>query len=49
MPRPRPGTESIGNQDFYGWTGINPATDAEYDVVRQMIESAGLTLEDLGQ
>jgi len=41
--------ESIGNQDFYGWTGINPATDAEYDVVRQMIESSGLTLEDLGQ
>ncbi|MEZ4612459.1 MAG: PhnD/SsuA/transferrin family substrate-binding protein [Caldilineaceae bacterium] len=25
--------KSIGNQD-YGWTGINPATDAEYDVVR---------------
>jgi phosphonate transport system substrate-binding protein len=41
--------ESIGSQDFYGWTGINPATDAEYDVVRQMIESSGLTLEDLGQ
>jgi phosphonate transport system substrate-binding protein len=41
--------ESIGNQDFYGWTGINPATDAEYDVVRQMIEIAGLSLEDLGQ
>jgi len=41
--------ESIGNQDFYGWTGINPATDAEYDVVRQMIEASGLTLEDLGQ
>lgn len=41
--------ESIGNQDFYGWTGISPATDAEYDVVRQMIELAGLTLEDLGQ
>jgi phosphonate transport system substrate-binding protein len=40
---------SIGNQDFYGWTGINPATDAEYDVVRQMIELSGLTLEDLGQ
>ena len=40
--------ESIGNQDFYGWTGINPATDAEYDVVRAMIEQAGLTLEDLG-
>ncbi len=41
--------DSIGNQDFYGWTGINPATDAEYDVVRQMIEIAGLTLEGLGQ
>jgi phosphonate transport system substrate-binding protein len=40
---------SIGSQDFYGWTGINPATDEEYDVVRQMIELAGLTLEDLGQ
>lgn len=41
--------ESIGDQDHYGWTGINPASDAEYDVVRQMIETAGLTLEDLGQ
>ncbi|MEZ4864304.1 MAG: PhnD/SsuA/transferrin family substrate-binding protein [Caldilineaceae bacterium] len=41
--------ESIGNQDFYGWTGLSPATDAEYDVVRQMIEASGLTLEDLGQ
>ena len=41
--------ESIGNQDFYGWTGISPAGDGEYDVVRAMIEAAGLTLEDLGQ
>ncbi len=41
--------ESIGNQDFYGWTGINPASDAEYDVVRAMIEQAGLTLEGLGE
>lgn len=41
--------ESIGNQDFYGWTGINKASDAEYDVVRQMIELSGLTLEGLGQ
>jgi len=40
---------SIGSQDFYGWTGIEPAVDEEYDVVRQMIELAGLTLEDLGQ
>jgi phosphate/phosphite/phosphonate ABC transporter binding protein len=41
--------QSIGSQDFYGWTGINPAADEEYDVVRQMVEQAGLTLEDLGQ
>lgn len=41
--------ESIGNQDFYGWTGIDPATDAEYDVVRKMVEASGYTLEGLGQ
>jgi phosphonate transport system substrate-binding protein len=40
---------SIGNPDFYGWTGIEPATDEEFDVVRQMIELAGLTLEDIGE
>jgi phosphonate transport system substrate-binding protein len=36
---------SIGNADFYGWTGITPATDAEYDVVRQMVTQTGFTLE----
>lgn len=41
--------ESIGNQDFYGWTGIDTATDAEYDVVRKMVEASGYTLEGLGQ
>ncbi len=41
--------ESIGSQDFYGWTGINVATDEEYDVVRKMVEQAGLTLEGLGE
>jgi phosphonate transport system substrate-binding protein len=41
--------ESIGSQDFYGWTGINPATDAEYDIVRKMVAATGLTLEGLGQ
>ncbi|NPV77194.1 MAG: phosphate/phosphite/phosphonate ABC transporter substrate-binding protein [Anaerolineae bacterium] len=40
---------SIGSQDFYGWTGITPATDDEYDFVRQMVELAGLKLEDLGK
>ncbi len=41
--------DSIGNPDFYGWSGIIPATDAEYDFVRLMVESAGLTLEGLGE
>jgi len=41
--------ESIGNQDFYGWTAIETTTDAEYDVVRKMVLEAGLSLEDLGQ
>ena len=41
--------QSIGNADFYGWTGIDKATDAEYDVVRKMIEASGMTMEDLGQ
>ncbi|MFZ5920666.1 MAG: phosphate/phosphite/phosphonate ABC transporter substrate-binding protein [Chloroflexota bacterium] len=36
---------SIGSQDFYGWSGIIPATDAEYDVVRAMVEATGYTIE----
>jgi phosphonate transport system substrate-binding protein len=40
---------SIGSTDFYGWSGLSVATDPEYDIVRQMIDLAGLTLEDLGQ
>ena len=40
---------SIGSQDFYGWTGLETTTDAEYDIVRKMVEEAGLTLESLGQ
>lgn len=37
--------ESIGNQDFYGWTGIEPATDAEYDGLRRIVELVGYELE----
>jgi len=40
---------SIGNKDFYGWSGLNPAEDAEYDFVRKMVEAAGVKLEDLGK
>ncbi len=39
---------SIGSSDFYGWTGLNPAKDSEYDFVRTMVEAAGLTMESLG-
>jgi phosphonate transport system substrate-binding protein len=39
--------DSIGNQDFYGWTGIEPATDAEYDTLRAVVDVAGITLDDL--
>jgi phosphonate transport system substrate-binding protein len=35
---------SIGSADFYGWSGIDPATDAEYDLVRQMVEATGYKL-----
>lgn len=34
---------SIGSADFYGWSGIAPATDAEYDVVRAMVAATGYT------
>jgi phosphonate transport system substrate-binding protein len=40
-------SESIGNEDFYGWSGVEPASDSEYDVIRLMVEEAGITLEDL--
>jgi phosphonate transport system substrate-binding protein len=38
--------ESIGHQDFYNWTGIAPATDADFDFVRLMVTATGLTLAD---
>lgn len=33
----------------YSWTGINPATDADYDPIRNAIQASGFTLEDLGE
>lgn len=35
---------SIGSSDFYGWSGIAPATDAEYDFVRAMVAATGYEL-----
>lgn len=37
--------ESIGNQDFYGWTGIDTATDSEYDDLRRIVDIVGFTPE----
>lgn len=39
--------QSIGSEDFYGWSGIQPATDAEYDFIRKMVAQAGVTIESL--
>ena len=36
---------SIGSTDFYGWSGIMAATDADYDVVREMVEATGYKIE----
>jgi phosphonate transport system substrate-binding protein len=36
---------SIGSADFYGWSGIAPATDAEYDMVRAMVEATGYEIK----
>lgn len=41
--------DSIGSNDFYGWTGIEAATDAEYDELRNSVVAVGLSLENLGE
>ncbi len=38
--------ESIGHPDFYGWSGIYPATDADYDIIRDLLAVTGQTLDD---
>jgi phosphonate transport system substrate-binding protein len=39
--------QSIGAEDFYQWTSIQPATDAEYDPLRAVVETAGIDIDDL--
>lgn len=39
--------ESIGHEDFYAWSTIEPATDAEYDPLRAVVDVAGIELDDL--
>ena len=38
--------ESIGNPDFYEWSGIFPSTDADFDPVRDLLAFTGQTLDD---
>jgi phosphonate transport system substrate-binding protein len=38
-------TQSIG--DFYSWDDVRPATDQDYDIVRNMVESAGYSMDDI--
>ncbi len=37
--------QSIGSEDFYGWSGLEPALDEEYDPVRKLVEFLGITIE----
>jgi len=39
--------ESIGNEDFYGWSSISRIDDATYDIIRQQFEVLGLTEDDI--
>jgi phosphonate transport system substrate-binding protein len=39
--------ESIGNQDFYGWTGISAASDSEYDGLRTIVDLVGISLDNI--
>jgi phosphate/phosphite/phosphonate ABC transporter binding protein len=38
---------SLGSEDFYGWSGLVPAGDEEYDFIRLMAIESGITLESL--
>ena len=38
--------DSIGHPDLYDWSGIYPATDADYDIIRDLLALTGQTLDD---
>jgi phosphate/phosphite/phosphonate ABC transporter binding protein len=39
--------QSICNEDFYGWTGVEPVQDSFYDPVRSLIKTLGYTEKDI--
>jgi phosphonate transport system substrate-binding protein len=40
--------DSIGNADFYDWSGIDSAVDTEYDDLRVIVDIVGINLENIG-
>ncbi len=40
--------DSIGNADFYDWSGIDTAADAEYDDLRAIVDILGIDINNIG-
>jgi len=38
---------SIGSNDFYGWSSLEPISDSAYDPVRQRLQVLGMTEQDV--
>jgi len=41
--------ENICNENFYGWTGVSPIFDENFDGIRNLMEAQGITLENIGE
>lgn len=42
------GANTICSEDFYNWTAVGPIFDENFDGIRLMMESQGITLENYG-
>jgi phosphonate transport system substrate-binding protein len=40
---------TICSEDFYGWKGIGPIADENFDGIRLLMEQQGISLENIGQ
>ena len=41
--------ETLCNEKFYDWTGVAPIFDENFDGIRILMESQGITLENIGE
>jgi trehalose/maltose transport system substrate-binding protein len=41
--------DTICNENFYDWTAAGPISDENFDSVRLLVESQGITLENIGE